>query len=86
MTLDWAAEVELLAPDAPPSLRIVRTSMTLRQAFEQILALPRPHQDQTGIALHDPVRLMAGDRPALRGFLTAAAVRALVGEYDFPAG
>ena len=86
MILGWHAEVELLTPDAPPSLRIVRTRMTLRQAFERLLALPRDLQDRTGISLHGPVRLMAGRRPALQGFLTAAAVRELVGEYNFTVG
>jgi len=37
-----------------------------------------------GAGLNEPMRLTANNHPALRGVLTAATVRELVGEYDFP--
>jgi hypothetical protein len=82
--IDWSMEVELLQPDAPPSLRIVRTPMTLRDAVEAVLTMPPERWTRSGIGLHAPVLTMLDGRPIAQGYLSGHAVRALAEAHGFP--
>ncbi|WP_294392526.1 hypothetical protein [uncultured Sphingomonas sp.] len=83
-SIDWSMEVELFEPDKPPSLRILRTKMTLRDAVETILAMPRERWTRSGIGLHAPIYMELEGRPVLQGYLSGHAARQMAGEFEFP--
>jgi hypothetical protein len=82
--IDWDMEVELLHPDVPPSLRIVRAPMALRDAVEAILTMPPERWTRSGIGLHAPVLTMLDGRPVAQGYLSGHAARRLAEAHGFP--
>ena len=84
LPIDFDMEVELLQPDVPPSLGIVRSRMTLRDALEAILEMPRDRWLRSGIGLSKPIRMMLHGREMSQCYLSSFAARALVGEHDVP--
>ncbi len=82
--IDWSMEVELFEPDKPPSLRILRSRMTLRDAVETILAMPRERWTRSGIGLHSPVHMNLEGRPVLQEYLSGHAARQVAAAFEFP--
>jgi hypothetical protein len=82
--IDWTAEVVLIQPEEPPSLRMTRTVMTLGEAVEAILAMPHDSWTRSGIGLHAPVLMILDGRPIAQGYLSGHAARILAHEHLFP--
>jgi hypothetical protein len=82
--IDWDAEVVLFTNDDPPLLSVSRATMTLREAVEAVLEMPREKWTKAGIGLHKPVMMMVQGRPSAQGYLSGYAARHLAGVFDVP--